>query len=86
MIDYIDETVELLEQQHRIYGVQNFDEARRLWKVEDFVRQSTDLKTWDRSGRNRSLEDRMEDLLVKYGYDKLNKKPVGCEGKGKGRE
>lgn len=56
-------------------------EAQRLQKVQFFVQESAALGEWDRSGKKRSLEARMEDLLKKYRYDKMDRKLA--KGKGK---
>ncbi|KAL8832213.1 MAG: hypothetical protein Q9170_004972 [Blastenia crenularia] len=55
-------------------------EADRIRNVQDFVLDSANLKPWDESGKGRSLEKRMEELLKKHGFDKMAK------GKGKERE
>ncbi|KAL8723352.1 MAG: hypothetical protein Q9225_000335 [Loekoesia sp. 1 TL-2023] len=56
-------------------------EAQRLQKVQYFVQESAALGEWDPSGKKRSLEARMEDLLKKYGYDEMERKLA--KGKGK---
>ncbi|KAI4100777.1 MAG: hypothetical protein L6R37_005269 [Teloschistes peruensis] len=52
-------------------------EIGRLFEVERFVLDTDRLREWDESPRNRSLEDRMEDLLKEYGYDRM--KPTDYE-------
>ncbi|KAL8931670.1 MAG: hypothetical protein Q9211_006802 [Gyalolechia sp. 1 TL-2023] len=54
-------------------------ELQRLKELKQFVHESAALEEWDPSGRQRSVEARMEDLLKSYGYDRVDRKV----GKGK---
>lgn len=49
-------------------------QLRRLRDVKQFVHESAALDEWDSSGRQRSVEARMEELLKTYGYDKVERK------------
>ncbi|KAL8950634.1 MAG: hypothetical protein Q9222_003343 [Ikaeria aurantiellina] len=54
-------------------------EAGYLKDVHDFVNESCSLTERDRSGRRRSLESRMEDLLKEYGFDQVGAKDKKIE-------
>ncbi|KAL8988644.1 MAG: hypothetical protein Q9177_002319 [Variospora cf. flavescens] len=88
VISHISDEVALLKKRHRHVGEDVKNEYNRLQQVGRFVTESVNLEDYnDKSGRNRSIEDRMEDLLVKYGYDKMQKPETsGSKGKGKGKE
>lgn len=87
VIEYIDDEVDLLKGCCASDGVDRSEEGRALLAVRSFVEESADLQSWDPSRRRRSLDARMEDLLVRYGYDKMRREPPSdCKGEGEGRE
>ncbi|KAL8653893.1 MAG: hypothetical protein Q9210_001831 [Variospora velana] len=88
VINHISDEVALLKKRHPHVGEDAKNEYNRLQQVGRFVTESVNLEDYnDKSGRNRSIENRMEDLLVKYGYDKMQKPETsGSKGKGKGKE
>ncbi|KAL8706548.1 MAG: hypothetical protein Q9201_000421 [Fulgogasparrea decipioides] len=51
-------------------GTDHGSGIRRLQDVERFIQETEALSAYDPSPRPRSLEDRMEELLKAYGYDK----------------
>lgn len=67
-------------------GVDKGPEIRRLQNVGQFVQDTDTLPSYDWSPHPRSLEDRMEDLLKDYGYDKMKPATRPWKGKGKGKE
>lgn len=74
-------------------GVDRSEEANALKAVAAFAEKSAVLEDWDFSPRQQSLEARMEELLVKCGYDKMkmkvprdSKETVDTKGKGKEKE
>ncbi|KAL8729398.1 MAG: hypothetical protein Q9181_005022 [Wetmoreana brouardii] len=56
---------------------------RHLQDVESFVRETEALTAYDPSPRPRTLENRMEELLKVYGYNKTNSPTREATGKGK---
>ncbi|KAL8687939.1 MAG: hypothetical protein Q9218_006027 [Villophora microphyllina] len=61
---------EVIDRSHRD-GTNENGEIQRLLDVENFVKETERLQEWDETPHNRSLEDRMEDLLKVYGFDKM---------------
>ncbi|KAL8923452.1 MAG: hypothetical protein Q9208_004580 [Pyrenodesmia sp. 3 TL-2023] len=94
LLEHIQQELNLLNQLSLSDGVDRSEEANALKAVADFAGKSAVLDDWDFSPRQRSLEARMEELLVKCGYDKMKKKKerkdsketVDTKGKGKEKE
>ncbi|KAL9010376.1 MAG: hypothetical protein Q9173_004687 [Seirophora scorigena] len=81
VVDYIDDESRAIIKRD---FTSEADEFYRLQQVRRFVEESSILDEYDLSGRDRSIEDRMEDLMMKY--DKTMKKTEASGSKGKGKE
>ncbi|KAL8895147.1 MAG: hypothetical protein Q9207_008286 [Kuettlingeria erythrocarpa] len=71
LLEYIQQEVSLLRQLSRSDGVDRSKQVNSLIAVSKFAQESAVLEDWDFSSKQIPLEERMEELLVKYGYDKL---------------
>ena len=57
-----------------IDAVEAVQEFQRLEDVKRFVQESAALGEFDEAGRDRGLEARMEVLLKRYGFDKVERR------------
>ncbi|KAL8957283.1 MAG: hypothetical protein Q9193_005405 [Seirophora villosa] len=83
VVDYIDEKSRAIIKRD---FTAEADEFCRLQQVRRFVEESSRLDEYDPSGRNRSIEDRMEDLMMKYDETMKKKETLGSKGKAKEKE
>ncbi len=74
LLEHIQQEINLLRQLSLSDGVDRSEEADNLKEVSTFAQKSAVLEEWDFSSKQVSLEERMEELLVKYGYDKLKRR------------
>ncbi|KAI4092190.1 MAG: hypothetical protein LQ344_003673 [Seirophora lacunosa] len=83
VVDYIDEKSRAIIKRD---SSAEADEFYRLQQVRRFVEESSRLDEYDPSGRNRSIENRMEDLMMKYDETMKKKETLGSKGKAKEKE